>query len=90
MDWKGGLADGGGSRDDLGGKEGQPYPLAKLHPGKTKASASSMTREGWKYEESTLFERDGGYPAKRPWYPLREGDVPGCRSRQRRPGTRTR
>jgi len=70
QDWKGGLADGGGSRDDLGGKDGAPYPLAKLHPGKTKSFGVSMTREGLKYEESTLFARDNGYPAKRPWYPL--------------------
>jgi anaerobic selenocysteine-containing dehydrogenase len=70
QDWKGGLADGGGSRDDLGGKEGAPYALAKLHPGKTKKFGVPMTREGLKYEESTLFERDGGYPAKRPWYPF--------------------
>lgn len=70
QDWKGGLADGGGSWDDLGGKDGQPYPLAKLHPGKTKSFGVPLTREGWRYEDSTLFERDGGYPAKRPWYPF--------------------
>ncbi len=70
QDWKGGLADGGGSWDDLGGKEGQPFPLAKMHPGKTKSFGVPMTREGWRYEDSTLFDRDGGYPAKRPWYPF--------------------
>ncbi len=69
MDWKGGLADAGGSWNDLGAK-GQPYVLADLHPKKTKAFGVPMTREGWKYEESTLFDRDGGYPAKRPWYPF--------------------
>ena len=70
MDWKGGLADGGGSWDDLGGKDGQPFQFGKLHPNKTKAFGVTMTREGWKYEESTLFDRDNGYPAKRPWYPF--------------------
>ena len=69
MDWKGGLADGGGSWDDLGHK-GQPYVLADLNAKKTKAFGVTMSREGWKYEESTLFDRDGGYPAKRPWYPF--------------------
>jgi len=68
-DWKGGLADGGGSWNDLGQK-GQPFVFADLHPGKTKAFGVTMTREGWKYEDSTLFERDGGYPATRPWYPF--------------------
>ncbi|MBI4494048.1 MAG: molybdopterin oxidoreductase, partial [Chloroflexi bacterium] len=70
MDWRGGLADGGGAWDDLGGKEGQPFPLGKLHPGKTKSFGVTFSREGWRYEESTLFERDGGYPARRPWYPF--------------------
>jgi anaerobic selenocysteine-containing dehydrogenase len=69
MDWKGGLADGGGSWNDLGQK-GQPYVFGDLHPKKTKAFGVTMTREGWKYEDSTLFDRDGGYPAKRPWYPF--------------------
>lgn len=69
MDWKGGLADGGGSWDDLGGKEGQPFRFANLHPNKTRAFGPLMSREGWRYEESTLFDRDG-YPARRPWYPF--------------------
>lgn len=70
MDWKGGLADGGGGWDDLGGKEGQPAPLGKMHPNKTKSFGITLSREGWRYEETTLFKRDGGYPAKRPWYPF--------------------
>ncbi|HEU4760177.1 MAG TPA: molybdopterin dinucleotide binding domain-containing protein, partial [Dehalococcoidia bacterium] len=69
MDWKGGLADGGGQWDDLGHK-GQPYVLADLHPKKAKAFGVTLSREGWKYEESTLFDRDGGYPAQRPWFPF--------------------
>ncbi|MBI3977052.1 MAG: molybdopterin-dependent oxidoreductase [Chloroflexi bacterium] len=69
-DWKGGLADGGGGWDDLGGKEGQPFPLGKLHPNKTKAFGVTFSREGWRYEDSTLFQRDGGYPAKRQWFPF--------------------
>ncbi|MBI4339914.1 MAG: molybdopterin-dependent oxidoreductase, partial [Chloroflexi bacterium] len=69
MDWKGGLADGGGGWDDLGGKDGQPYPLGKLHPNKTKSFGVTFSREGWRYEDSTLFDRDG-YPAQRPWFPF--------------------
>jgi anaerobic selenocysteine-containing dehydrogenase len=69
MDWKGGLADAGGSWNDLGQK-GQPYVFADLHPHKTKAFGVTMSREGWKYEQSTLFDRDGGYPAKRQWFPF--------------------
>lgn len=69
MDWKGGLADGGGGWDDLGGKEGQPFPLGRLHPNKTRPFGVTFSREGWRYEESTLFERDG-HPAKRPWFPF--------------------
>jgi len=69
MDWKGGLADGGGSWNDLGQK-GQPYVLGDLHPKKTAAFGVTLSREGWKYEESTLFDRDGGYPAKRQWFPF--------------------
>lgn len=70
VDWKGGLADGGGSWDDLGGREGQPFPLSRLHPGKTRSFGVPLSREGWAYEESSLFQRDGGYPARRPWYPF--------------------
>jgi anaerobic selenocysteine-containing dehydrogenase len=70
VDWKGGLADAGGGWDDLGGKDGQPFPLAKMHPNKTKSFGVTLSREGWCYEDSTLFERDGGYPARRPWFPF--------------------
>ncbi len=69
FNWKGGMSKGGGGWDDLGGKKGQPYPVAKMHPGKLTPFGVNMSREGLKYEESTLFKRDG-YPAKRPWYPL--------------------
>jgi anaerobic selenocysteine-containing dehydrogenase len=69
FNWKGGMSPGGGSRDDLGGKTGQPYPIAKLHPGKTTHFGVNVSREGLKYDESTLF-KPAGYPAKRPWYPF--------------------
>ncbi|MBI4212937.1 MAG: molybdopterin-dependent oxidoreductase, partial [Chloroflexi bacterium] len=69
QDWKGGMADGGGGWDDLGGQAGQPFPLSRLHPSKTSSFGVTFSREGWKYEDSTLFERDG-YPAQRPWFPF--------------------
>ena len=66
FDWKGGMV-GGATYDAGGGKPGQPFPLGKLHPGKTTPFGISIIRDGDKYEDSTLFT---GYPAKRQWYPL--------------------
>ena len=66
-DWKGGLSTGGGAWNALGGKEGQPFDLGKLHTGKLSPFGLKTTREGAVYEESTLFN---GKPAKRPWYPF--------------------
>ena len=66
-DWQGGLAKPAGGWDYMGKKPGKPYNMAKLHPGKLTAFGVPITREGWQYEESTLF---AGYPAKRPWYPF--------------------
>ncbi|MFT9486460.1 MAG: molybdopterin-dependent oxidoreductase [Tepidibacillus sp.] len=68
-DWKGGLAKPGGAWDYMGNKEGQPYPMNDLHPNKLTKFGIPITKEGWQYEESTLFDEDG-YPAKRPWYPF--------------------
>ncbi|MDI6879087.1 MAG: molybdopterin-dependent oxidoreductase [Desulfitobacteriaceae bacterium] len=66
-DWKGGLAKPGGGWDYIGSKPNKPYNMGKLHPGKLSAFGVPLTREGWQYEESTLF---AGYPGKRPWYPF--------------------
>jgi len=66
-DWKGGLTKDGGHWHELGDKEGQPFDLKKMHPGKLKAFGLAVSKEKAKYEESTLFT---GYPAKRPWYPF--------------------
>ena len=74
VDHKGGLVPGGGGWDAMGGKSGQPFPLAKLHPNALTTFGVKLTREGsGNYETSTLFTRDN-YPAKRPWFPL-TGDV---------------
>ncbi|RMH06114.1 MAG: molybdopterin oxidoreductase, partial [Nitrospirae bacterium] len=69
IDWKGGLAVGGGHWHELGDKPGQPYPVKRLHPGKVEAWGVPLSREGARYEDSTEF-RKNGYPATRPWFPL--------------------
>ncbi|OEH84998.1 hypothetical protein BHU72_07355 [Desulfuribacillus stibiiarsenatis] len=67
FDWKGGTARPGGGWTYDGSKEGQQYPIGKLHTNKLSSFGIPITKEGWQYEESTLFS---GYPAKRPWYPF--------------------
>jgi len=54
--------------DQSGGKDGQPFPIAKMHPGKMDKFGVTIIRTS-KYQDCTLYDRDG-YPAKRPWYPL--------------------
>jgi len=66
FDYRGGLIAGATYSVD-GKKEGQPFDLDKLHPGKTSAFGISIIRHEMKYEDSTLFT---GYPAKRNWWPL--------------------
>ncbi|WP_337845206.1 molybdopterin-dependent oxidoreductase [Thermus sp.] len=69
VDHVGGLVKGGGSWDGMGGKEGQPFPMDKLHPNALTPFGIKVNREdSGPYETSTLFKRDG-YPAKRPWFP---------------------
>ncbi len=68
VDWTGGLGPGGGHWHEIGDKPGQPFPVGPgLHPGKLTAFGVKLTREGSKYDASTLFT---GFPAKRPWYPF--------------------
>lgn len=69
QDWKGGLVDSGGSWDDLAEKYPHPYVFSWMNPEKQTAFGYKISREGAKYEGTTLFDRDG-YPAKRPWYPF--------------------
>jgi len=68
-DHKGGLINGGGHWHELGGKPGSVYNLKKMHPGGLSRFGFKITREGSRYEVSTLF-REKGYPARRPWYPF--------------------
>jgi tetrathionate reductase subunit A len=65
LDWKGGAA-WGGTYPHRGDKEGQPFDIAKLNPGKFPKWGVSIIRHDVKYDETTLFK---GYPAKRQWYP---------------------
>jgi len=65
-DYKGGMIKAT-AYDAAGGKEGQPFPVGKLMPGKAAPFGISLIRHDVKYEETTLF---AGYPARRPWFPL--------------------
>ncbi|MHB8069193.1 MAG: molybdopterin-dependent oxidoreductase [Desulfobaccales bacterium] len=70
VSWKGGCEAHGGSHwHEMGGQPGNPYNLAKLHPGKVKPTGVPVDRNKHNYEESTEFKKNG-YPAKRPWYPF--------------------
>lgn len=66
FDWKGGMIVAS-TYSPAGNKEGQPFNLDKLKPGKHNRFGISIIRHDIKYEDSTLFE---GYPAKRNWWPL--------------------
>ena len=70
VDHVGGFMKGGGAWDGTGGKPGQPFPVAKLHPNALTNFGIKLTRESsGPYETCTLFKQDG-YPAKRPWFPF--------------------
>jgi tetrathionate reductase subunit A len=68
-DYIGGLIMGGGEWKQFGGTPASPYTFSKMFPGSLTSFGVKITREGSRYQESTLF-REHGYPAKRPWYPL--------------------
>jgi len=65
-DWKGGLIKASTYSID-GSKDGNPFPIGKMHPNKITPWGISTIRHEVKYEESTIFS---GYPAKRQWYPF--------------------
>lgn len=67
FDAAGGTTKPGGLHTWQGTKAGQPFNSTSMHPGKLGSFGVPITREGWQYEDSTLFS---GYPAKRPWYPF--------------------
>ncbi|MBU2102702.1 MAG: molybdopterin-dependent oxidoreductase, partial [Candidatus Omnitrophica bacterium] len=65
FDWKGGMVQLT-TYNHMGEKEGQPYSLKDMHPGKVSGFGVDIIRHG-EYEKSTIFN---GYPAKRPWYAI--------------------
>ena len=67
FDYAGGMVKAS-AYDQAGGKNGQPFPISKMHPNKLAKFGVTVIRNS-KYQECTLYDRDG-YPAKRPWYPL--------------------
>lgn len=68
-DWKGGNAVGGGTWSVLGDKPGQ-VNVKNIPDGLSPKGIRIDRSKGAKYEPTYLFTRDGGYPAKRPWFPL--------------------
>ena len=69
VDWKGGLSTGGGHWHEFGDQESSHYNFSKMHPNKLTKFGITQSRAGIKYEDTTLFKKDG-YPAKRPFYPF--------------------
>ncbi len=65
-DWRGGNGGGGGGYPEGSGVT----PLGTV-PGGVSAKGIKLNRTVKQYEKDApnLFKRDGGYPAKRPWFP---------------------
>ena len=65
-DWRGGNGGGGGGYPEGSGVT----PLGAV-PGGVSAKGIKLNRTVKQYEKDApnLFKRDGGYPAKRPWFP---------------------
>lgn len=64
-DWKGGSMTTGARHKDLAGR----YDLLKV-PNANQAWGIPISRRQSDYEKSSLFKRDNGFPALRPWFPL--------------------
>ncbi|MDR5672621.1 Molybdopterin oxidoreductase [Halalkaliarchaeum sp. AArc-CO] len=65
FDWKGGQITPYAGYATMSGR----YELGDVPDGYSPWGIP-MTRASVNYEETSLFERDGGYPAKRPWFPV--------------------
>ncbi|MFC7115738.1 molybdopterin-dependent oxidoreductase [Natronoarchaeum sp. GCM10025703] len=63
-DWKGGQITPYAGYDTMSGR----YQLGQVPDGYSPWGIP-LTRGGINYEDTTLFDRDDGYPAKRPWFP---------------------
>ncbi|MBI5116107.1 molybdopterin-dependent oxidoreductase [Candidatus Poribacteria bacterium] len=71
LNWRGGNTTGGGRWHELDGNGVRgAVDLSKV-PGGPAASGIQVTRVKASYETDApnIFKRDGGYPAKRPWFP---------------------
>jgi tetrathionate reductase subunit A len=64
-DWKGGQMTPYAGYDTMSGR----YELGSV-PDANAPWGIPLTRGGVNYEDTTLFDRDDGYPAKRPWFPV--------------------
>ena len=64
-DWKGGQITPYAGYDTMSGR----YELGRVPDGHTPWGIP-LLRGGVNYEDTSLFERDDGYPAKRPWFPV--------------------
>ncbi len=64
-DWKGGQITPYAGYDSMSGR----YKLGAVPDGH-KPWGIPLVRGGTNYEDTSLFERDDGYPAKRPWFPV--------------------
>ncbi|SER94536.1 molybdopterin-dependent oxidoreductase [Salisediminibacterium halotolerans] len=63
-DWKGGSISSGATYEPFNGV----YDLDTVPDGR-EPWGIPITRKQSNYEDSSLFDRDGGYPAVRPWFP---------------------
>jgi anaerobic selenocysteine-containing dehydrogenase len=64
-DWKGGQITPYAGYNTMSGR----YQLGSV-PDANGSWGIPLTRGGVNYEETTLFDRDDGYPAQRPWFPV--------------------
>jgi tetrathionate reductase subunit A len=64
-DWKGGQITPYAGYSTMSGR----YKLGQVPDGHSPWGIP-LLRGGVNYEDTTLFERDDGYPAKRPWFPV--------------------
>ncbi|SFC69573.1 Molybdopterin oxidoreductase [Halobiforma haloterrestris] len=65
FDWKGGQITPYAGYETMSGR----YELGEVPDGH-EPWGIPLLRGGVNYEETSLFERDDGYPAKRPWFPV--------------------
>lgn len=69
INWKGGLAIGGGHWSELGGTYVSRYNIKEMHPNKVQSWGVTISRSSLKYEDTSEY-KSNGYPAKKPWFPF--------------------